>query len=223
MSELCASACRARSWAQVLTWAYSPRRAGADAREVAEVLFEAAQAQADPSAGAALRSRVLAALARVYRHSTSAALDPRARGAADEAIELAEAAGDPAAFAVALLAAHDVAWQPGSAAERLRMATAMAEAARPARDADLAAALEHVGQQRGLLVGHLPGPGPGQHVQIRAGHPGPLHRRQRHRQGGPGRQLRQPVRQHLTIDHAFYSMWVQAQIQASPKHFLVSL
>jgi hypothetical protein len=86
----------------------------------------------------ALRSRTLAALARTYRHSYET-LDPRARNVAQEAVDLARAAGDPAALALALLAAHDVAWEPGSARERLAIVAAMAQAAASAGDQDLVA------------------------------------------------------------------------------------
>ena len=86
----------------------------------------------------ALRSRTLAALARTYRHSY-ATLDPRARNVAEEAVDLARAAGDPTALALAHLAAHDVAWEPGSARERLAIVAAMAEAAVAASDQDLIA------------------------------------------------------------------------------------
>ena len=87
-----------------------------------------------------LRSEVLAALARIHRHTAlRTTLDPKARGIANEAIELARAANDPAALGHALLAAHDVGWEPGSARERLPIIAAMAEAADEARDADLVA------------------------------------------------------------------------------------
>ena len=60
---------------------------------------------------------------------TAAPVAPQAHAAAAEAVELAGTADDPATLAIALLAAHDVAWRPGSAAERLQLATAMADAA----------------------------------------------------------------------------------------------
>lgn len=121
-------------------------RVGADTGEVFELLTEAAAAtsgQVDAftasPAGADLRSRVLAALARQYRHSAAAGLDPAAVLAADEAVVLARVAGDPATQAVALLASHDVAWQPGSARERLRLASTMADLAHDAADPELQA------------------------------------------------------------------------------------
>ncbi|MEA2461949.1 MAG: hypothetical protein QOH90_2126, partial [Actinomycetota bacterium] len=128
-------------------------RAGTDVREITELLTEAA-AQPEPEqaaqpghgaetapdrAAAALRSRVLAALARAHRHSTAAPIEPRAHAAAAEAVELAGTADDPGTLAVALLAAHDVAWRPGSAVERLRLATAMADAAGRSDDRNLVA------------------------------------------------------------------------------------
>jgi tetratricopeptide (TPR) repeat protein len=117
-------------------------RAGADVREVTDLLTEAADrlaALAPDRAAAALRSRVLAALARTYRHATAAPVARQAHAAAAEAVELAGTADDPATLAIALLAAHDVAWRPGSAAERLKLATAMADAAGRSDDRDLVA------------------------------------------------------------------------------------
>jgi len=83
---------------------------------------------------------MLAALARLRIHSAlRTAVDPETRGIANQAVELATAANDPAALGHALLAAHDVAWEPGSANERLTIIAAMADAAGQARDADLVA------------------------------------------------------------------------------------
>jgi hypothetical protein len=87
----------------------------------------------------AVRSRVLAALARVLRH---AALDPDGSGAvaaAREAVELAGVAGDPGALAHALHAQHDVGWAPGATAARLAVLADMATAAREAGDDDMVA------------------------------------------------------------------------------------
>jgi tetratricopeptide (TPR) repeat protein len=123
-------------------------RAGADDRECADLLADAAaRLRQDPStpgpalerATLALRSGVLAALARMHRHSSRPALNPLARAAAREAVELAESAADPAALAVALLAVHDVAWEHGSAPRRLPIIAAMATAAQQADDRDLVA------------------------------------------------------------------------------------
>lgn len=121
-------------------------RAGGATGEVLALLTEAAASTSDDPdvsvaspAGAELRSRLLAALARHYRHSASAGLDPAAVLAADEALELARTTGDPATLAVALLARHDVAWQPGSARERLELASTMTDLAYDAADPELQA------------------------------------------------------------------------------------
>src|SRR5439155_25771607 len=119
-------------------------RALANDRECAELLADAAARLATLPAPSdrvhlALRSGVLAALARMHRHAVFSPLEPKARAIAREAVELAEAAEDPAAVALALLAEHDVAWEPGSARERLPIIAAMAEAAGRAGDNDLVA------------------------------------------------------------------------------------
>ncbi|MFC0542917.1 ATP-binding protein [Kutzneria chonburiensis] len=90
-------------------------------------------------AAGALRARVLAELARARRHATPEFVDPRASSAAQEAVSLAREAQDPGALAHVLLAAHDVAWVPGSGATRLRLVAEMADAAEAAGDADLVA------------------------------------------------------------------------------------
>ena len=112
-------------------------RAAADERECTDLLTEAntrlrSETRPAPLVPAilSLRSEVLAALARIHRHTAlRTTLDPKARGLANEAIELARAANDPAALGHALLAAHDVGWEPGSAHERLPIIAAMADAA----------------------------------------------------------------------------------------------
>jgi hypothetical protein len=124
-------------------------RAAADERECTDLLTEAnarLSREASPNVAAldrailSLRSEVLAALARIHRHTAlRTTLDPKARGIANEAIELARAANDPAALGHALLAAHDVGWEPGSAHERLPIIAEMADAADQAADADLVA------------------------------------------------------------------------------------
>ena len=124
-------------------------RAAADERECTDLLTEAnarLSSEASPNVASldrailSLRSEVLAALARIHRHTAlRTTLDPKARGIANEAIELARAANDPAALGHALLAAHDVGWEPGSAHERLPIIAAMADAADQAGDADLVA------------------------------------------------------------------------------------
>ena len=124
-------------------------RVVADERECTDLLTEAnARLSSDASPNVAsqhrailsLRSEVLAAHARIHRHTAlRSTLDPKARGIANEAVELARAANDPTALGHALLAAHDVGWEPGSAHERLPIIASMADAADQAGDADLVA------------------------------------------------------------------------------------
>ena len=115
-------------WA-CMTWAAAPAPTSARSPTCSPKPPTASPHEPPDRAAAALRSRVLAALARTYRHATAAPVAPQAHAAAAEAVELAGTADDPATLAIALLAAHDVAWRPGSAAERLKLATAMADAA----------------------------------------------------------------------------------------------
>lgn len=123
-------------------------RVAADDRFCAALLEEAAAAlkPLPPSQDAgtvqpttALHARVLAALARTLRHSLKDTLDPRARAAAREAVAYAESADDPATLGHVLLAAHDIAWQPGSARDRLPIIDALSDAAKRAGDDDLIA------------------------------------------------------------------------------------
>jgi tetratricopeptide (TPR) repeat protein len=93
----------------------------------------------DSSDARATHSRVLAALARTLRHAAPGCLDPTAAGAAQDAVRLARASGEPAALAHALLAQHDVIWAPGTAGQRLPVLLEMADAAQRAGDQDLAA------------------------------------------------------------------------------------
>ena len=72
--------------------------------------------------------RMLAALARELADGIDQDRD-RAAVLVDEAVRAARAAGDPAALAFCLFAAHDVGWTPGSAARRLALAEQMAAAA----------------------------------------------------------------------------------------------
>jgi tetratricopeptide (TPR) repeat protein len=85
-----------------------------------------------------LRSRVLTALGRDLRQGPGPDGD-RAAAVVREARALAEDAGDPATLTLALLAQHDLAWRPGSAAERLAIVADMASAAELAGDPDLRA------------------------------------------------------------------------------------
>jgi predicted ATPase len=81
------------------------------------------------------RALVLAALARDIHHNLRT--DPRPATLAADAVALARAADDPRVLGACLLARHDAAWRPGSAADRLPIATEIAELARRAGDAEL--------------------------------------------------------------------------------------
>jgi tetratricopeptide (TPR) repeat protein len=81
------------------------------------------------------RALVLAALARDIHHNLRT--DPRPAALAADAVALARAADDPRVLGACLLARHDAAWRPGSAADRLPIATEIAELARRAGDAEL--------------------------------------------------------------------------------------
>ena len=62
---------------------------------------------------------------------------PRAVGLASAAVEGARAADDPGVLAYALFALADVRWEPGTAAERLRIAGELAAAAAAAHETEL--------------------------------------------------------------------------------------
>jgi hypothetical protein len=95
------------------------------ADELVPLLEEAAAGLGDQDPR--LRARVLAALARELAWN---GLDvERAARLAAEAAATAEAAGDRATLVAALLARHNAGWGPGSAAERLAMASRVAELA----------------------------------------------------------------------------------------------
>ncbi len=113
-------------------------RAGADVPGTVALLEDIAGTLAGDD-HLALRSRVLAALARTLRHAEYGQVHPRAADASDEAVALARVAGDPATLARALLARHDVVWWPGTTATRLPILEEMADAAGAVGDADLAA------------------------------------------------------------------------------------
>jgi hypothetical protein len=86
------------------------------------LLQEAAAALDDRQA--ALRARVLAALARhLYHHDRPRAADAQTLAAA--AVEAAEASQDASALAFALFALHDTLWRPGTAPQRLDVAGRM--------------------------------------------------------------------------------------------------
>ena len=117
-------------------------RSGAQNAEVLELLREADR-RLDGAAGplTALRSRVLAALARALRHGSVRPAPDRRRLAARATgpSQLASAAGDPHALGHRQLAVHDAMWAPGTAARAA--AGRRRDARRRARrgDADLVA------------------------------------------------------------------------------------
>ena len=125
-------------------------RSGALNAELLVLLREAAQQLEEGGGPPALRSRVLAALARTQRHG----LEPASRQAeirtAQQAVELAAAANDASALATAKLAVHDAMWAPGTAATRLPVIAEMLEAAQSCGDADLVAEA-HLLRAAGLL------------------------------------------------------------------------
>jgi hypothetical protein len=96
-------------------------------------LLEEAAARSDVDGSN--RALVLAALARDIHHNLRID-DPRPAVLAAEAVTLARAADDPRALGACLLAWHDAVWQPGSAADRLPIATEIAELAQRAGDAE---------------------------------------------------------------------------------------
>lgn len=80
------------------------------------------------------RPLVLAALARDRHHHE---MDGTAAALAEEAVAAARSTGDPGVLAACLLAAHDAAWQLGSAPVRRPIAEEMAVLAQRAGDAEL--------------------------------------------------------------------------------------
>lgn len=115
------------------------QRSQAVADEVIDLLREADDRLAATGRHLPLHARVVAALARAWRHGR----DPLPAGelvpVADRSVALAQAGGDAAALATALLARHDALWQPGSAAVRLPVADEMLIAAHGAGDRELVA------------------------------------------------------------------------------------
>jgi hypothetical protein len=106
-------------------------RFGMPRPEVVDVLEEARSALA--GVGSAVEAQVTASLARELAHSVFAQRS-RARPLSERALEVARVAGDPATLASCLLARHDVVWGPGTAAERLGLASEIAEMADRAGD-----------------------------------------------------------------------------------------
>jgi predicted ATPase len=115
-------------------------RLGGDYGEAHEstraLLEEAAHALAD--ATSPTKARVLAALARqCYHDRRHGSLDPGRL--AGEAVDVAQAAGDPATLAFALWAQYDTAWAPGTAPLRAEIAERMETVAMAAGDLELQA------------------------------------------------------------------------------------
>jgi tetratricopeptide (TPR) repeat protein len=113
-------------------------RSGAQDSDVVDALQQAATWLPDRDA-AALKSRVLAALARARRHGSMSGPDPEVAAVAERAAQLASAAGDADALAAAKLAVHDALWTLGSAAARLPVLAEMLAAATAAGSAELIA------------------------------------------------------------------------------------
>lgn len=83
--------------------------------------------------GTPLEAQVTAALARQLQHSVPADR-PRAAPLAERSVTIARTLDDPATLASCLLAHHDALWRPGTSAERLVIATEIAELATAATD-----------------------------------------------------------------------------------------
>jgi hypothetical protein len=104
-------------------------------QDTVPLLEEAAAALGDQDTP--LRARVLASLARELAWN---GMDiPRAARFADAAMATARAAGDRATLAACLLARHNAGWGPGNAADRLALATQVAELAGQGHDLELLA------------------------------------------------------------------------------------
>jgi len=132
-------------------------RSGAQNTTTIELLGEAARRLELSDGPLALRSRVLAALARAVRHGSSRVRyepagppDSDVVRTARQAVDLATTAGDAHALAVAGLALHDSLWLPGTAAQRLPVITEMLDAAKACGDNDLVAEA-HLLQAAALL------------------------------------------------------------------------
>ena len=125
-------------------------RSGALNAELLVLLREAAQQLEEGGGPPALRSRVLAALARTQRHGLDRLPGQAEIRTAQQAVELAAAANDASALATAKLAVHDAMWAPGTAASRLPVIAEMLEAAQSCGDADLVAEA-HLLRAAGLL------------------------------------------------------------------------
>ena len=114
-------------------------RSGAQNTELLELLREASRRLEEAGGPLALRSRVLAALARTLRHGSDRLPGAEVTQVAQRAAQLASAANDPSALATAKLAVHDAMWIPGTAAVRLPVIAEMLDAAQVSGDDDLVA------------------------------------------------------------------------------------
>ena len=114
-------------------------RSGAQNAELLDLLREASRRLEEAGGPLALRSRVLAALARTLRHGSDRLPGAAVTQVAQRAAQLAAAANDPSALATAKLAVHDAMWVPGTAAARLPVIAEMLDAAQRCGDDDLVA------------------------------------------------------------------------------------
>ena len=114
-------------------------RSGAQNAELLELLREASEQLEATHGPLALRSRVLAALARAMRHGSDRLPGAEVTQTAHQAVQLADAANDVSALARARLAVHDAMWIPGTAAARLPVIAEMLDAAQASGDDDLVA------------------------------------------------------------------------------------
>jgi tetratricopeptide (TPR) repeat protein len=140
-------------------------RSGAQHAELLDLLREASRRLEAVGGSLALRSRVLAALARTLRHGSDRLPGAEVTEVAQRAARLAAAANDPSALATVKLAVHDAMWAPGTAAARLPVIAEMLDAARASGDDDLvaqarllrAAALLELGDPAGRdeLLGYI--------------------------------------------------------------------
>jgi hypothetical protein len=122
---------------RITTLTESPRsRVIALLEEALAALGEADPVHGGPSDDRAARWLLSASLARELADGPDRDL-PRAVALASAAVEGARAADDPGVLAYALFALADVRWEPGAAAERLRIAGELAATAGAARETEL--------------------------------------------------------------------------------------
>lgn len=114
-------------------------RSGGESTEVLELLRAVARLLEGCDGPLTLQSQVTAALSREMRHGTINAPDADTIRTAFRAVDLATAAVDPHAVAVAKLALQDSMWRPGTARQRLPVIGEMLTAAASSGDADLIA------------------------------------------------------------------------------------